>query len=198
MHGALRALNEDRQNSGFTKSPRIVQYFETSRGRAQETIMLSRWTSYFKPLLAPFARPAVGMALTIVLVAAFVAHLLSNYAGAPPDSALHAAQKERARPAAPAFAANHDWLNTDQPIKLADLKGRIVLLDFWTLCCINCIHTLPDLAKLEARYPGVRVVIGVHSPKFENEKKTSSIQKAILRYDIKHPVINDIAHKLWD
>src|ERR1017187_1157370 len=90
-----------------------------------------------------------------------------------------------------------DWLNTDKPISLADLKGRIVLLDFWTLCCINCIHTLPDLAKLEARYPGVLVVIGGHSPKFENEKKTPSIMKAILRYEIKHPVINDADHKIW-
>src|SRR5262249_50271318 len=90
-----------------------------------------------------------------------------------------------------------DWFNTDNPISLADLKGRIVLLDFWTLCCINCIHTLPELAKLEARYPGMLVVIGVHSPKFDNEKKSASILKAILRYDIKHPVINDADRKLW-
>jgi DNA-binding beta-propeller fold protein YncE len=90
-----------------------------------------------------------------------------------------------------------DWLNTDKPISLADLKGRIVLLDFWTLCCINCIHTLPDLAKLEARYPGVLVVIGVHTPMFDNEKKSASIMKAILRYEIKHPVINDADKKLW-
>src|SRR4051812_11039134 len=48
-----------------------------------------------------------------------------------------------------------DWLNVDRPITAGDLKGRVVLVDFWTLCCINCIHTLPDLAKLEARYPGV-------------------------------------------
>ncbi len=73
-----------------------------------------------------------------------------------------------------------------------------MLLDFWTLCCINCIHTLPDLAKLEAKYPGVLVVIGVHTPKFDNEKKTASIRKAILRYEIKHPVINDADHKIWD
>ncbi|HZZ78746.1 MAG TPA: redoxin domain-containing protein, partial [Gemmataceae bacterium] len=91
-----------------------------------------------------------------------------------------------------------DWLNTDAPIKLADLRGRIVLLDFWTLCCINCIHTLPDLATLEARYPGVLVVIGVHTPKFDNEKKTASIQKAINRYEIKHPVINDADRKIWN
>jgi DNA-binding beta-propeller fold protein YncE len=98
---------------------------------------------------------------------------------------------------APELVGGTDWLNTDKPLKLADLRGRIVLLDFWTLCCINCIHTLPDLARLEARYPFL-VVIGIHSPKFENEKKTESIRKAILRYEIKHPVYNDADKKLWN
>ncbi len=59
------------------------------------------------------------------------------------------------------------------------LKGKIILLDFWTLCCINCIHIMPDLAKLEKKYPNELVVIGVHSPKFENEKEAASIRKAI-------------------
>jgi DNA-binding beta-propeller fold protein YncE len=90
-----------------------------------------------------------------------------------------------------------DWLNTKKPISLEDLRGRVVLLDFWTLCCINCIHVLPDLAKLEAKYPGILVVLGIHTPKFDNEKKTESISKAILRYDIKHPVINDAEQKIW-
>ena len=83
------------------------------------------------------------------------------------------------------------WLNTAGPIRLKDLRGKIVLLDFWTLCCINCIHTLPDLAKLEKKYPNELVVIGVHSAKFDNEKDTESIRKAILRYEITHPVVND-------
>jgi DNA-binding beta-propeller fold protein YncE len=89
------------------------------------------------------------------------------------------------------------WINTDKPIKSDDLKGRVVLLDFWTLCCINCIHTLPDLAKLEAKYPGVLVVVGVHTPKFPNEKKTASIQKAVMRYQVKHPVVNDAETAIW-
>lgn len=100
--------------------------------------------------------------------------------------------------AAPDLDGGVGWINTDQPIKLADLKGRVVLLDFWTLCCINCIHTLPDLAKLEAKYPGALVVIGVHSPKFPNEKKTESIRKAVLRYQVKHPVVNDAKMTIWD
>ena len=77
-------------------------------------------------------------------------------------------------------------------------RGKIVLLDFWTLCCINCIHILPDLAKLEKKYPNELVVIGVHSPKFDNEKDTESIRKAILRYEIKHPVVNDADQKIWN
>jgi DNA-binding beta-propeller fold protein YncE len=104
---------------------------------------------------------------------------------------------ERTRQPAPALDGGIAWLNTASPVKLEELKGRVVLLDFWTLCCINCIHTLPDLAKLEAKYPGVLVVIGVHSPKFENEKVTESIRKAILRYQVKHPVVNDADHKIW-
>jgi thiol-disulfide isomerase/thioredoxin len=73
------------------------------------------------------------------------------------------------------------WLNTASPLSLRDLKGKIVLLDFWTLCCINCMHMLPDLAKLEKKYPNQLVVIGVHSAKFDNEKNSESIRKAILR-----------------
>ena len=108
------------------------------------------------------------------------------------------AAQEPKRFDAPELVGGTDWLNTDKPIRLADLKGRIVLLDFWTLCCINCIHTLPDLAEIEARYPGIVVVIGVHTPKFDNEKKTASVLKAILRYEIKHPVVSDADRKIWN
>src|SRR5437870_469347 len=90
------------------------------------------------------------------------------------------------------------WLNTAGPVRLSDLRGKIVLLDFWTLCCINCIHTIPDLKKLEEKYPNELVVIGVHSPKFDNEKDTESIRKAILRYEVTHPVVNDADRKLWE
>ena len=90
-----------------------------------------------------------------------------------------------------------DWLNCAKPLTLPDLRGRIVLLDFWTLCCINCMHVLPDLEKLEAKYPGILVILGIHTPKFPNEKLSASIQKAILRYHIRHPVVNDADYKIW-
>lgn len=106
-------------------------------------------------------------------------------------------QADKARPKAPEFEPGHTWLNTDKPITMKELKGKIVLLDFWTLCCINCIHIMADLEKLEKKYPNELVVIGVHSPKFENEKQTESIRKAVLRYEIKHPVVNDSNSRIW-
>ncbi len=66
---------------------------------------------------------------------------------------------------APELEGGTGWLNTASPVKLKDLRGKIVILDFWTFCCINCIHTLPDLAKLEKKYANQVVVIGVHSAK---------------------------------
>ena len=99
---------------------------------------------------------------------------------------------------APSLDGGVAWLNTGGPVAMKDLKGKIVLLDFWTLCCINCIHIQPDLKKLEKKYPNELVVIGVHSPKFENEKDTKSIRKAVLRYEIGHPVVNDADHKIWN
>jgi DNA-binding beta-propeller fold protein YncE len=98
---------------------------------------------------------------------------------------------------APELEGGVAWLNTAGPVRLKDLRGKIVILDFWTLCCINCIHTMPDLRRLEEKYPNELVVIGVHSPKFENEKETESIRKAVLRYEVKHPVVNDAEQRIW-
>ena len=89
------------------------------------------------------------------------------------------------------------WLNTDRPVYIKDLKGKVVLLDFWTYCCINCMHVIPDLKRLEAKYPDELVVIGVHSAKFTNEKDSDNIRQAILRYGIEHPVVNDSEFRIW-
>lgn len=98
---------------------------------------------------------------------------------------------------APDFPDHLQWLNTDGRYTLSDFRGKIVLLDFWTFCCINCMHVIPDLKKLEAKYPEELVVIGVHSAKFENEQQTAAIRQAILRYEIEHPVINDNNFEVW-
>ncbi|KAL3638204.1 Protein SUPPRESSOR OF QUENCHING 1, chloroplastic [Castilleja foliolosa] len=98
----------------------------------------------------------------------------------------------------PEFPSKLDWLNT-APLQLRrDLKGKVVLLDFWTYCCINCMHVLPDLEYLEKKYKNMPfVVVGVHSAKFDNEKDLDAIRNAVLRYGISHPVVNDGDMYLW-
>ncbi|MCA9269018.1 MAG: redoxin domain-containing protein, partial [Planctomycetales bacterium] len=81
---------------------------------------------------------------------------------------------------------------------LKDLRGKFVVLDFWTYCCINCMHVLPELKKLERAYPNELVVIGVHCAKFDREKGLADIEEAILRYEIEHPVVNDPEHDFWN
>lgn len=98
---------------------------------------------------------------------------------------------------APEFPAGLEWLNTGEPLTLAELQGKVVLLDFWTYGCINCIHIIPDLKRLEAEYPNELVVIGVHSAKFLNEGETDNIRNVVLRYGVDHPVVNDRDFEVW-
>ncbi|MCG3154996.1 MAG: Thiol-disulfide oxidoreductase ResA [bacterium] len=119
--------------------------------------------------------------------------------------ALHSQIREKIREVrtkvkikAPEFPAEAPWLNTGRPLALAELRGKIVLLDFWTYCCINCLHVIPDLKYLEEKYAGRPfVVIGVHSAKFHNERETAHIRQAILRYEVEHPVVVDQDYKIW-
>jgi thiol-disulfide isomerase/thioredoxin len=106
--------------------------------------------------------------------------------------------QEGGKTRAPELTGGRGWLNTDKPLSLAALKGKVVLLDFWTYGCINCMHIIPDLKKLEKRYPNELVVIGVHSAKFENEKDTENIRRIVLRYEIEHPIVNDADFKIWN
>ncbi len=131
-----------------------------------------------------------------LLLAAGLAVLGIRLLTGRPEPALAAGQAER-RLAAPELTGGVGWLNTAAPLRLKDLRGKVVLLDFWTYCCINCIHTLPDLARLEKKYANQLVVIGVHSAKFDNEKTTENIRKAVLRYQIHHPVVNDAEMVIW-
>src|SRR5690349_1567695 len=105
--------------------------------------------------------------------------------------------QEKTRVRAPEIQGGRGWLNTDKPLSIAALKGKVVLLDFWTYGCINCIHIIPDLKKLEAKYANQLVVIGIHSAKFQNEKETENIRRIILRYEIEHPVYNDSEYAVW-
>lgn len=90
------------------------------------------------------------------------------------------------------------WFNVEAPLRLADLRGRLVILDFWTFCCINCLHVVPTLARIEERFPDEVVVIGVHSPKFTAEHCPENLRNAIARCGVRHPVIQDPDMALWD
>ena len=105
--------------------------------------------------------------------------------------------QERSRIRAPELTGDRGWLNTYKPLSLAALRGKVVLLDFWTYGCVNCMHIIPDLKKLERKYPNELVVIGVHSAKFENEKNLENIRRIILRYEIEHPIVNDADFNIW-
>ena len=92
------------------------------------------------------------------------------------------------------------WLNTNgKALTLAQLRGSVVLLDFWTYGCINCLHILPDLRALEAKYADRPfVIIGIHSGKFDNERSRDNTESAVQRLDIRHPVVCDNDHRLWE
>ena len=104
----------------------------------------------------------------------------------------------RIRVKAPSLDGGQGWINTAGPLRTEDLRGKFVILDFWTYCCINCLQLLPELKKLEHKYPRELVVIGVHSAKFDGEQQTQNIAEAVERYEIEHPVVNDAKHEIWD
>jgi DNA-binding beta-propeller fold protein YncE len=100
-------------------------------------------------------------------------------------------------PAAPEVNSQYGWLNTDRSYSLNDFRRKIVLLDFWTLGCINCQHIIPEIEKLQAKFSKELVVIGVHSAKFKSEKETRRIRSAISKFGIDHPVVNDADYTVW-
>ena len=98
---------------------------------------------------------------------------------------------------APDFPAGAEWLNTPRPLSMRDFAGKLLILDFWTYCCINCMHIVPVLRRLERDYPEELAVVGVHSAKFDEERSTENIRQAIMRYGVRHPVINDAGSDVW-
>ncbi|GAQ53843.1 NHL domain-containing thioredoxin family protein [Streptomyces acidiscabies] len=104
----------------------------------------------------------------------------------------------RVRVRAPELVGKGGWLNTgDRQYTLSDLRGRIVILDFWTFCCINCLHVLDELRELEEKHADTVVVIGVHSPKFVHEAEHQAVVDAVERYGVEHPVLDDPELATW-
>src|SRR5215216_784321 len=90
------------------------------------------------------------------------------------------------------------WLNTGgRELSLSDFRGRFLLLDFWTFCCVNCLHVLDELRPLEEKYADELVVVGVHSPKFAHEAYAAALAAAVERYSVHHPVLDDPELVTW-
>ncbi len=138
----------------------------------------------------------------LMLTAAAVSVIVFGPTGTSFEAATAHAQATQiktlpTRVPAPSLDGGVDWLNTAGPLSLRQLRGKYVVLDFWTYCCINCLHTLPELQELERAHPNEVVVIGVHSPKFFAERESADIRDAIVRYGVEHPVLNDANGVLW-
>ncbi|MEU7553437.1 NHL domain-containing thioredoxin family protein [Streptomyces sp. NPDC044571] len=104
----------------------------------------------------------------------------------------------RARLRAPELIGKGGWLNTGgKDLTLADLRGRVVILDFWTFCCVNCLHVLDELRELEEKHRDTVVIIGVHSPKFVHEAEHAAVVDAVERYEVHHPVLDDPELATW-
>ena len=93
---------------------------------------------------------------------------------------------------------NEQWFNLTRPLEISDLEDRIILLHFWSYSCVSCLESLPKLKELQKEYGSKLVIIGVHSPIFSSEKDYNSVKKAVLRYDISYPVINDSQRRIWN
>lgn len=99
---------------------------------------------------------------------------------------------------APEFAGISNWFNS-APLKLADLRGKVVLVDFWTYGCVNCVNTLPHVTALYAKYKDRRlVVVGVHTPEFPFERSAGNVQAALKRHGITYPVAQDNDSATWN
>ena len=98
---------------------------------------------------------------------------------------------------APEFPGGHVWFNVSEPLSLSDLRGKVVLLDFWTSGCINCQHIIPDLMRLEDEFADELVIIGVHSGKYDREQEDESVRQSILRFGLRHAVVNDPDFVIW-
>ncbi|MBX9396444.1 redoxin domain-containing protein [Streptomyces sp. TRM72054] len=105
---------------------------------------------------------------------------------------------KRARVRAPELVGRGGWINTGgEELGLGKLRGRIIIVDFWTFCCVNCLHVLDELRELEEKHRDTVVVIGVHSPKFVHEADHAAVVDAVERYGVEHPVLDDPELGTW-
>jgi thiol-disulfide isomerase/thioredoxin len=99
---------------------------------------------------------------------------------------------------APEFVGTGQWFNS-KPLSMEGLRGKVVLVEFWTYTCINCIHVLPHVERWHEEYgPKGLVVVGVHTPEFDEEHDPVNVAAAIRRLGVTYPVVQDNAYRTWD
>ena len=102
------------------------------------------------------------------------------------------------RPPAPDFAGITNWYNSP-PLSLEQLRGKVVLVEFWTYDCINCIHVLPYVKQWHERYKSQGLtVVGVHTPEYRHERIPANLEKAIKRFNITYPIAQDNSYATWN
>jgi len=143
-------------------------------------------------LRSPFG-PALRLLLPLILVAV----IAGACGGSGNDQLTSPSGTGAADQIAPDFPAGQTWFNVSKALTIADLRGKVVLLDFWTLGCINCQHVIPDLTHLESEFGDSIAIIGVHSGKYDREHADDSVKEAVLRLGIEHPVVNDPDFVIW-
>jgi thiol-disulfide isomerase/thioredoxin len=151
--------------------------------------------------MEPQTTRRLGLALALVVIAGVILAIEKPWApdpsAAPPPPANLSAE-ELAFPAAPDFGAATGWLGS-APLKIADLRGHVVLVDFWTYSCINCIHTFPHVEGYYERYKADGlVVVGVHTPEFGFERDPANIAAARERYNLTYPTAIDSDYGVWN
>jgi thiol-disulfide isomerase/thioredoxin len=141
------------------------------------------------PRLLAVSASLIGFALT----GAVIPGICDEATPAAPVTVAAASQQ-----AAPDFTGISNWFNS-KPLNIADLRGKVVLVDFWTYGCVNCVNTLPHVTELYAKYKDRGfVVVGVHTPEFPFERSASNVQAALRRHGITYPVAQDNDSRTWD
>lgn len=129
----------------------------------------------------------------LIVIYAFVMFFcLDGCSAESPQVESHKVKPDQSHDTNAEFAPGLPWLNVERPLTFDDLMGKVVILDFWTYGCINCIHVLADLKRLEEKYGDQLLVIGVHTPKFDNEKNLDTLCSIAIRYGVDHPIVNDV------
>lgn len=137
-----------------------------------------------------------GFAATAFTAAAYVANAAQTV---PAASTTHAASTPALKDFGPApeFTGIENWINS-APLKQSELRGKVVLVDFWTYTCINCVNTLPYVKQWNAKYKDQGLaVIGVHTPEYPFERSKSNVVDATKRFDITYPVAQDNRYATW-